>query len=139
MKLTRAGEYAVRIVLHLAQGDPHTWVKRHQISQDMDVPYPFLGKIGPQLAAAGLIEIAQGPKGGYRLARAAENISLLDVVEAVEGPIALNQCLIHIDSCGRSPVCAVHQVWLKARQDMRDTLASANFADLAAADGLSNC
>jgi Rrf2 family iron-sulfur cluster assembly transcriptional regulator len=139
MKLTRAGEYAVRIVLHLAQADPHTWVKRRQISQAMDVPYPFLGKIGPQLAAAGLIEIAQGPKGGYRLARAAENISLLDVVEAVEGPIALNQCLIHTDACGRSPVCAVHQIWLKARQDMRNTLASANFADLAAADGPSNC
>lgn len=139
MKLTRAGEYAVRIVLRLAQAAPNTWVKRQQIAENMDVPYPFLGKIGPQLAAAGLIEIAQGPKGGYRLARAAEHISLLDVVEAVEGPIALNQCLVHTDACGRSPVCAVHQVWHKARQDMRNTLASANFADLAAANGLRNC
>ena len=139
MKLTRAGEYAVRIVLHLAMADPNTWVNRRRIAEDMDIPYPFLGKIGPQLAAAGLIEIAQGPKGGYRLARAAENISLLDVVEAVEGPIALNQCIIHPDSCYRSPACPVHQVWLKVRQDMRKTLASANFADLAAANGLQNC
>jgi Rrf2 family protein len=97
----------------------------------MDIPYPFLGKIGPKLAAAGFIRIAQGAYGGYALFRPAEEITLLDVVEAVEGIIFLNDCLMSENACHHRPTCAVHKVWHQARAGLREVLGSVHFAQLA--------
>jgi Rrf2 family protein len=130
MRLTRAGEYGVRCILHLAAQPPGTVVKRREIADRMDIPYPFLGKIGPTLAAAGILRIAQGTKGGYALRKPAEDISLLEVVEALDGAILLNDCLMGEGVCRRSPTCPVHEVWAEARDNLRRTLGAANFADL---------
>jgi Rrf2 family protein len=96
----------------------------------MEIPEQFLGKIAQQLARAGIVEIVQGAKGGFRLVVAPDRVTLLDVVEAVIGEIFLNDCLLRPSSCSRVNSCAVHQVWLKARAQLRETLASATFADL---------
>jgi Rrf2 family protein len=130
MRLTRAGEYAVRCVLYLASKGVGTICSRKQIAAEMDIPDQFLGKIAQQLARSGFLEIVQGAKGGFKLAVAPENITLLDVVEAVIGEIFLNDCVIRPESCQRSRACAVHQVWGKARSQLRDTLREATFASL---------
>jgi len=132
MQLTRAGEYAVRCALYLAMqpGDGET--SRRQVSEAMQVPLQFLGKIAQQLAHAGIVQITKGAKGGYRLARPASQISLLQVVEAVEGPLGLNLCLINHESCGRSSFCAVHTVWQEAQAGLQRTLGKADLASLAA-------
>jgi Rrf2 family iron-sulfur cluster assembly transcriptional regulator len=130
MRLTRAGEYAVRCVLYLCGQDRGLIVPRREVAQSMEIPEQFLGKIAQQLARAGIVEIVQGAKGGLRLVVAPEQVTLLDVVEAVIGEIFLNDCLLRPSSCSRFNSCAVHQVWLKARTQLRQTLASATFAEL---------
>lgn len=132
MQLTRAGEYAVRCALYLAMQPGEGDISRRQISQAMQVPLQFLGKIAQQLAHAGIIQITKGAKGGYRLARPASQISLLQVVEAVEGPLGLNLCLMNRKSCYRSSFCPVHEVWLEAQAGLRETLGKADLASLAA-------
>lgn len=110
-------------------------IARRRVAREMEIPDQFLGKIAQSLSRAGIIEISQGPRGGYRLTRAPGEISLLEVIEAVQGRLYLNQCLMRADSCGRSPYCAVHRVWQQARQALREVLAGADFATLASQDG----
>jgi Rrf2 family iron-sulfur cluster assembly transcriptional regulator len=125
MRLTRAGEYAIRCVLYLAGRPPGEVSSRREVAAAMDIPDPFLSKIAQQLAKAGLIEIIQGAKGGYRLLLPPEKVTLLDVVETISGEIFLNDCLMRPGACSRSPVCKVHQVWQKAREQLRETLRQA--------------
>lgn len=134
MRLTRAGEYGIRCVFYLAGQPGNRTVNRREIAEKMDIPFQFLGKIGQKLGAAGIIRIEQGVKGGFLLNRSPEQITLLDVIEAIEGEIFLNDCILNPDSCHRSPSCPVHQVWLKARDDLRETLSSSNFADMVACE-----
>lgn len=130
MRLTRAGEYAVRCVLYLTSRGTGVVCNRKQIAAEMDIPDQFLGKIAQQLARSGFVEIVQGAKGGLKLAVAPEKLTLLDVVEAVIGEIFLNDCVIRPESCERSQACAVHHIWEKARSQLRDTLHNATFASL---------
>jgi len=130
MRLTRAGEYAVRCVFYLSAQAAGEVVRRQEIAHNMDIPNQFLGKIVQQLARSGIVEIVQGSKGGYRLLIPPERLSLLDVVEAVTGEIFLNDCVLRPDSCLRSNGCSVHRVWEKARNQLRDTLRKAKFDKL---------
>jgi len=134
MRLTRAGEYAVRCVLFLASQGVGVVCNRKKIAVEMDIPDQFLGKIAQQLARSGFLEIVQGAKGGLKLVAAPEHLSLLDVVEAVIGEIFLNDCVIRPESCQRSQACSVHQIWNKARNQLRDTLRQATFSSLLETD-----
>lgn len=130
MRLTRAGEYAVRCMLYLASLERGELAIRKDIARAMDIPEQFLGKIAQQLSRAGFIDIVQGAKGGYRLVVPPQKLTLLDVVEAVVGEIFLNDCIMRPTSCDRSNACAVHRVWEKARAQLRATLGEATFAGL---------
>ena len=127
MRLTRAGEYAVRCVLYLASQGVGVLCARKEIARKMDIPDQFLGKIAQQLARAGAIEIVQGARGGVRLVVPPEELTLLEVVEAVIGEIFLNDCVMRPESCNRSHACAVHCIWAKAKDQLRQTLQEATF------------
>ncbi|MFW5731013.1 MAG: RrF2 family transcriptional regulator [Desulfonatronovibrionaceae bacterium] len=130
MMLSRAGEYAVRCVLYMSGQSPGRTVPRKEVARAMGIPETFLSKIAQDLARAGIILIRQGSRGGYRLLREPADITLLDVVEAVDGEIYLNECIMQPESCRRSPMCRVHRVWQKARERVRQTLGEADFRDL---------
>jgi Rrf2 family protein len=131
MRLTRAGEYAVRCVLCLARkGGAERIVSRQEVADCGDIPSHFLAKIAQQLSRAGIISIHQGSKGGYRLLKQPDELTMLDVIEAIIGEIFLNDCVMNPESCHASPLCAVNNVWLKARQQLRDTLREVTFAKL---------
>jgi Rrf2 family protein len=130
MRLTRAGEYAVRCVLCLAKNGTDKVVSRHEVSASGNIPPHFLAKIAQQLSRAGIIEILQGAKGGYRLLIPPEKLSLLDVIEAIIGEIFLNDCVIRPESCHASSSCAVNNVWLQARDQLRRTLNQVTFLKL---------
>lgn len=132
MRLTKAGEYAVRCMLYLSCLDMGEIGSRVEIAKAMDIPAQFLSKIAQQLARAGYIEIVQGPKGGFRLVMPPDQITLLGVIEAVIGEIYLNDCLMRQDICYRSPTCTVYKVWQKARRQLRQTLEETTFASLQA-------
>ena len=130
MRLTRAGEYAVRCALYLCFEDMGTVVSKKRIAECMDIPSQFLGKIAQQLARAGIIEIVQGSKGGYRLLIPAKDLTMLDVVEAVIGEIYLNDCVVRPESCDRIPACSIHRIWETARDQLRETLRQADFKSI---------
>ncbi len=130
MRLTRAGEYAIRCALYLSFQGEGMLTRRKDIARVMEIPDQFLGKIAQQLSRARIIEIVQGSKGGYRLIISPEKLTLLDVVEAVIGEIFLNDCLINPNACNRISSCGIHEVWVKARDQLRQTLREATFARL---------
>ena len=134
MRLTKAGEYAVRCILYLSSLGVNRVGSRKEIARMMDIPEQFLGKIAQQLARAGFIEIVQGAKGGFRLIVSPQEVNLLGVVEAVMGEIFLNDCLMRSDACNRINSCAVHMVWEKARNQLRQTLQEATFDSLIKGD-----
>lgn len=130
MRLIRAGEYAVRCALYLAYQGEGVTTSRREIARVMDIPNQFLSKIAPQLAKAQIIEIIQGAKGGYRLIISPDKLTMLDVVEAVIGEIFLNDCVIRPETCQRAPACSAHQVWEKARNQLRNTLRQTSFKQM---------
>ncbi|MFA7382946.1 MAG: Rrf2 family transcriptional regulator [Desulfurivibrionaceae bacterium] len=134
MRLTRAGEYGIRCVQHLARHGQGVLVSRKEIATRTEVPPHFLAKIAQQLARAGIIEILQGANGGYRLLNDPAKITLLSVIEAIIGEISLNDCVARPESCRRSALCTVHLVWDKANRQLRATLQEADFATLASED-----
>jgi Rrf2 family protein len=138
MRLINAGEYAVRCVAFLAAAPAPGPTTRRAVAEGMDIPEIFLGKIAPLLARAGIIEIVRGQRGGLRLARPSRDISLLDVVEAVIGPISLNDCVLHPNACQRSAGCPFHSAWDHASRQLRDTLAGTSFESIDAVGPCTN-
>ncbi len=131
MKLTRGGEYGIRGVLYLAKQDDGKVSMLSAIAKDQEVPPRFLAKIFQALAKAGIVKSHRGAKGGFSLARPAAEITVRDVIEAIEGPVNLNICLVAEGECGRDHFCSVHSVWENAQERMLSVLSQANFGDLA--------
>lgn len=129
MRLTRAGEYAVRCVIYLAMSGRDVLVSRKEIARHADIPAQFLAKIAQELAKAGIIEIRQGVRGGFILIKDPKDITMLEVVETMIGEIYLNDCVCRPGSCKASPTCPVHKVWQQARKQLRDTLKKVTFDD----------
>ena len=131
MQITRASDYAVRVMIHLAGLPPSSTVRQCELSKVTDVSGHFLSKVLQQLVRARLIRSQRGAGGGYALAISAASVSLLDVVEAMEGPVQLNQCLGEEPSCERKSWCPAHQVWAEAQAAIVTVLGGASMASLA--------
>lgn len=132
MQLSRAGEYAVRAMLHLAAVDNQRVTTIAEIATTWDIPESFLRKILHQLARARLINSSRGMGGGLVLSHPADKITLFDVIEAVEGKTYFNQCLIGPEFCENRSWCPVHVVWRKAQNAFSEILRSKTLADLVA-------
>jgi len=132
MQITRATDYAVRVMIHLASLSPGSTVRQSELSRATDVSGHFLSKVLQQLVRCRFIRSQRGSGGGYALAVSAGSVSLLDVVEAMEGPVHLNQCLEKGPSCDRKAWCPAHQVWIEAQAAVRNVLGKASVANLAA-------
>ena len=130
MKITKAADYAIRCCQHLSGYAVGVLVSRKEVSDAMEIPSPFLGKIAQQLARAGVIEIIQGARGGYKLLVDPEDLSLLTIIEAVMGPIPLNECAVDAESCSRSVTCSVHGVWKEILEEFRMQLDARKLANL---------
>ncbi|MBI4892431.1 MAG: Rrf2 family transcriptional regulator [Acidobacteria bacterium] len=131
MQLTRAADYAVRVMVHLAGLPAGVRATRDEMAVSGDVPEAFLSKILQSLTRAGLIASHRGVSGGYLLGRPAASITVLDIVEAMEGPLQLNACVGSKPTCGRAGICSVHDIWLRAQEALTSVLQSENIADLA--------
>ncbi|WP_321472316.1 Rrf2 family transcriptional regulator [uncultured Paludibaculum sp.] len=132
MQLTRAADYAVRVMVHLASASVGERVTLTEFASFGDAPEAFLSKVLQSLTRAGLTISHRGVSGGYTIGRPASEITLLDVVEAMEGPLQLNLCIGPAGSCGRSGWCSVHEVWIEAQQALAAVLKSHTIASLAA-------
>jgi Rrf2 family protein len=121
MLITRETDYAVRTVLYLAK-DRDRAVSVKEVAHAMHIPKSFLAKILQRLVRSHILTSLRGVHGGFRLARRPSAISLLDVMEAVQGPAGINVCAIDSKQCRLSATCTVHPVWVDIRKDVEKRL-----------------
>lgn len=139
MQLTLKGDYAVRVMEHLAAQPRDTTVKSEDLCRRTGVPRAFLGKIVQALARAGLVRTRRGAFGGVALLRAARAISLRDVVEAVEGPIYVNRCLVRPGLCPRDRACPVRPAWARIQALVTRELDSVCLEQLSSSSARTRC
>ena len=129
MQLTRAADYAVRVMIHLGSR-PAGAIAHARLAAEVDCPQQFLAKLLQRLVRAGLIRSRRGKVGGFELTGAGRQSSMLQVVEAIEGPIRLNLCLESPYACDRRPACPAHLVWARAQAALVNVLKSATIEEL---------
>lgn len=128
--LGRKGDYSVRAVLDVAKNAGAGRRKAREIAASMEIPDRYLTQILAHLVSEGLLNAVAGPDGGYSLARSPETITLLDVVEAAEGRILLDECVLRGGPCEWDEVCPVHTPWVGAQNALIAELSKTTFADL---------
>lgn len=134
--LGRRGDYSVRAMLVLARAFGDGRRKARQIAKTMGIPGAYLPQVMAPLVREHLVLATAGPDGGYELARPPDSITLLDVIEAAEGPLAREQCLLQGGPCDWEQVCPLHDVWSRANDALGHELRAATFKELAENDRL---
>jgi len=128
MQITRQADYALRAILYLARMDDGEKASTRDVAESQKIPPSFLAKIVSQLSIAGLIQTSRGARGGITLAKNPEEISILHVVEAIDGPVLLNACTSSVHVCPFGQDCPIHDVWCETRELLIEKLSSATFA-----------
>ncbi len=137
LELSRKCDYALRAVIYLAGIAPDRYGRVSEIARAKDIPQAFLAQILPLLANRGVVKSQQGAHGGYALARSAEAISFLEVIESVEGPLRLNKCVDgQHDDCTLTEDCEMLHVWNQAQSQMVEFLRGVSMADMLNASGV---
>ncbi|OGO30204.1 MAG: hypothetical protein A2Z16_02940 [Chloroflexi bacterium RBG_16_54_18] len=137
MQITRQADYAVRAVLYLAKIGEERRAATSQIAQEQQIPPSFLAKIVSQLSVAGLLQTSRGARGGVSLARSPEDISVLEVVEAIDGPILLNECVANLGACTFGDTCSMRPLWCDTQAELVNRLKATTF-DQFAGNGYKN-
>lgn len=133
LELTKRGDYAVRAMIALAS-DGEGLMSARTIAAEMAIPPRFLPQVMADLVRAGLVEGVTGRGGGYRLSVSASEVSLLTIIEAVEGTSRRETCVLRGGPCGRDDMCAVHGAFIAAEEAMIGALDSATLAEVSAGD-----
>jgi Rrf2 family protein len=132
-QISRKVDYALRALIYLARHGGEPACTLGTIAAGIDVSPQFLAKIVEELGHRGLVRSRRGSRGGYALGRAAAEITFNDVIEAVEGPIALNICLDGQGDCTLLGACGMQPVWQEAQRRLVDVFAQTTLADVGAA------
>lgn len=130
MQITRQADYALRAILYLSRLDPAQRAATSRVAKEQKIPPSFLAKIISQLSIAGLIHTSRGARGGVVLARKPKDITLLDVIEAIDGPIRLNECVNGSSICTFDDDCPLKPIWCDVQEDLVKRLKGTNFAQL---------
>ena len=118
-------------MVDIARQSPTTRSIVAEIAKRQNIPAFYLAKIMPRLARAGLVHTSLGAAGGITLAMPAEEISILQVIQAIEGPFALNLCSVDPTQCERHATCPTCETWCQAQTQLNQTLSKTRIADLA--------
>jgi FeS assembly SUF system regulator len=130
LRITKLTDYAIIVLTHVAEEDQSQATAR-DIADRSKLPQPTVGKVLKTLARAGLVVASRGKKGGYTLAKPAKEISIADIIEAIEGPIALTECSDPAAStCGMESCCPVRSHWQKISSVVRRALQSLSLENL---------
>ena len=131
MQLTRAADYGVRVMVHLATLPAGERALLPALARATAAPESFLSKVLQALTRAKLIASRRGHSGGFEILESGRQASMREVIEAIDGPIFLNVCLIDERACGRETWCPAHPVWAQAQQAMLDVLSRACITEMA--------
>ena len=131
IRISTRGRYALRAMVDLALHDADGPVLRQDIAKRQNISADYVAQLFRPLHKAGLVDGVKGPGGGYRLARETAAITASDVIQAVEGPVAVVQCALpEDDSCDRTERCATHHLWAQLSAKMIEFLDSVTLQDL---------
>lgn len=130
LQIPRRVEYALRAVVTLARTSDDERLSFKDIADTQDIPRDYLAKILRSLVDAGVIESRRGANGGYRLSRAPEDVSFLEIIEAADSPVAVNLCTEQGTGCCMSADCALAPVWQRAEDAMREVFARTSLSDV---------
>ena len=130
MRLNQATDYAFRMVLYLASLPEGTKITGAALAEKQNIPERFLLKIMRSLTKAGIMKSYRGVEGGFALQRAPKDITLFDIIDAVEGQTELQRCLHDIGSCSRG-MCSIYAAFADIQRDLAARLKSINFETLA--------
>ena len=131
MKITANARYGLRILADLAQHGEKGAVRTvGEIAASQAISEKFISRLVAPLKKAGLVVASRGAAGGLALARPARKITVLEVVEAIQGPVALVHCLAQPKSCPRIAHCGANRMWAKVNEALRKSLASMNVATI---------
>jgi Rrf2 family iron-sulfur cluster assembly transcriptional regulator len=130
MQITRAGEYGVQGLMHLARRNPGQRIMLDEVSREEHIPKSFLAKIFQHLAKAGIVRSIRGSGGGFALARNPSEISILEIIEAVEGKILFQRCRMDKPDCEHAGGCALCGLFERAQDGIKDVLTSTTLQDL---------
>ncbi len=128
---SRQCEYAIQGVLYLALKPQGEMTSIKELTKRLDIPYHFLAKILQRLAVTGLLTSAKGPNGGFALGRPAKNITLFDIVEAIDGADFKDKCVLGFPECSGKNPCSVHPTWGGVRDEIYQMLVGKNIAEMA--------
>jgi Rrf2 family protein len=130
MQITRQADYALRAMLYLAKMSENQKAATSQIAEEQRIPPSFLAKIVSQLSIAGLIHTSRGARGGVSLSRPSNEISVLEVIEAIDGPISLNACTFSQSDCPFGSECPLRPIWCDSQDELIERLRNTNFQQL---------
>lgn len=133
MQITRQADYALRAAVYLAALAPDQTASTAEIAERQRISPSFLAKIISQLSIAGIIQTSRGARGGVSLARPAEQVSILDVIEAIDGPLTLNACSDDPTDCPCHEDCPLCELWAETRAELAAKLGGAKLANYASA------
>jgi len=128
MIFSTATGYALQALAALP--DDGSFCLAKNISEELHLPGPYLAKILQTLVQGGLLESVRGPRGGFRLARPAQFVTVGEVLEVVEGPAALDGCLMGFPACGPENPCPLHVLWSEVKAQIDVSLAQSTIQDL---------
>ena len=128
--IRRKTDYSLRALVAISQADRP--VRAEELAERGQTPIAFLHKALSDLAEARILEGQRGPGGGFTLARPAHKISLLDVIEALQGPLLVSNCLSENSDCTRKEACPQRHAWMQAQQGLEATLGGITLENLAA-------
>src|SRR6059058_4849273 len=131
LQISRKIDYGLRAMIHLAGLPAGKVASLQDLSSTLHLPREFLAKILKVLAGRGLVRSSRGAHGGYQLARPPRDISFLDVIESVEGPVQLNVCLDDKERCDVSSSCTMYHVWKAGQDRMLEVYRRTTLAELA--------
>ena len=134
MPLGRRGDHAVRASIDLARHRDSGPRKAREIATSMDIPLGSLKQVLADLVGHGVLTSTAGPRGGYRLAKSPEEVTLLSIIEGAEGHFVLDQCVLRGGPCDWTEACPIHDTWSNAQRAFADLVAATNLADLAHID-----
>lgn len=130
MKVTRASDYAIRALIHMAHKPVGTTFMRSELALECDIPDSFLGKILQNLAKSEILSSERGKKGGFKVAKPTADITVYDIISAIEGDIALNKCIFDEEFCSLVHSCTAHTMWADIQDNLVEMLKSYTLAKL---------
>jgi FeS assembly SUF system regulator len=130
IRITKQSDYGIVLLAHLARHDVPGQVSARDLAEATQLPVPMVSKILNQLVHGGLVVSTRGVNGGYGLARSPHEISVAEVLDAVEGPLGLTECIDTPGACGLEPCCSVRSVWHHINLRIRHALDAVSLAEM---------